>query len=200
MSSYLEGSNNRRIAPKKKKRKYSVDNTPNGSNPSASLSKRPNNNLSINIIDRVLDLSRYKSDTTLYALSRDWINATTETSAEHSAADTSRLDTEPSMQKNDTFVYQLPDPIKEEKGSKEYMLTRLNGNLKMIRDSEENDLELIKSLNVNEDDSVTQTHALLRIHVNRWKNMRKEWTGFYQQSYEPYKNTTHLLRSIYEDS
>lgn len=77
------------LSPKKKKRKYSVDNnnTINNlslANNSSSLSSNRANsesntatNKTFNIIDRVLDLSKYNKDTGLYTLSRDWINATT---------------------------------------------------------------------------------------------------------------------------
>ena len=41
------------------------------------LATRISSNKTINIIDRVLDLSKYDSQTSVYTLSRDWINATT---------------------------------------------------------------------------------------------------------------------------
>ena len=44
-----------------------------------------------------------------------------------------------------------------------------------------------------------QTHALLKLHVNRWRSCRKEWHKYTQHANARYKNSHDLLKSIFED-
>lgn len=194
------------LSPKKKKRKYSVDNNnlSTGANSSQSSNNKPNSaslnaNKTINIIDRVLDLSKYDRNTGLYTLSREWINATTSVSDK---ANSRKLSTPMEVEESKTksgqessfYVTELPGPIKVEN---QICTKQVNENIKEnIRSSEANDMDLIKSLNVDE---IMQTHALLKLHVNRWKQARKEWVNYYNNTNVPYKNSYDTLKSIYEE-
>jgi len=204
-NSTISGYDTRRISPKKKKRKYSVDGlsaTQNGTNNSQS------SNFSISIIDRVLDLNKYDQNTGLYKLARDWINATTSISDSNKKVKMSDdnhgdklmdVDIDMNGQKNEEssyFINNLPNPLVDEKKPS---IAVLNENIKLnIRSSENSDIDLIKTLNINEDDSI-QTHALLKLHMNRWKSARKEWINFYNETNRPYKNSLTILNSIIED-
>ena len=202
-SGYLNSADNRRISPKKKKRKYSVEAPVNNQFVANTSSKQPSANLNINIIDRVLDLNKYDKNTGMYTLCRDWINATTSISEQPNVASSSLGSDEEKIviDQADGTITQLPNPISSELIEGTDRINDLNENIKnKIRLSEKNDLELLKSLNVNADDSVMQTHALLRIHVNRWRMVRKEWTNFYKDTNKPYQHSLNILKSIFEDN
>ena len=200
----------RRIAPKKKKRKYSIEGSNNANFNFGSSNESMNNNLSINIIDRVLDLSKYNKETGLYTLCRDWINATTSlndstrTNSEQNKnnhfsknnMDNSQKLSNSTESYDDSLFYisKLPEPQK----MKEPTIKSLNQNIQInIRGSEREDLNLIEALNLN--DEMVQTHALLKLHVNRWKSVRKEWSKYYDKTNQPYRNSQDVLKSIYED-
>ena len=200
-SGYTNSADNRRISPKKKKRKYSVE---------APVSNQfvvnppPTANLNINIIDRVLDLNKYDKNTPMYTLCRDWINATTSISEQQPNVISTCLGSDEEkliVDQADGTITQLPNPISSQLIEGADRIHDLNENIKnKIRLSEKNDLELLKSLNVNADDSVMQTHALLRIHVNRWRMVRREWTNFYKDTNKPYQHSLNILKSIFEDN
>lgn len=187
-----------RLSPKKKRRKYSNDGQHINAN-SQCLSNNPTSNFNISIIDRVLDLNKYDKTTGLYTLCRDWVNATT--SINDSVKQTTDENDEKMMEVDEVadsyFITKLPEPIKE--NPLPITIKDLNESIKVnIRVSEKSDLELIKALNVNEDETI-QTHALLKLHMNRWKSARKEWVNFYAESNKPYKNSMDILNSILED-
>lgn len=77
-------------------------------------------------------------------------------------------------------------------------IVELNGKLaESVRETQANDLEIVKSLNV--DDQVIQAHALLKLHVNRWKVVRNEWISLYNRSNGRYKESETVLKSIFEE-
>lgn len=169
-NSSLSGCDTHRISPKKKKRKYSGDSfisNTNGTNISQG------SNFSISIIDRVLDLNKYNQNTGLYTLARDWINATTSISDSNKKIkisddndDDKIMDIDLNGHKNEEnsyFINKLPCPLIDKHTPS---IDALNESIKLnIRSSESSDIDLIKTLNVNEDDSI-QTHALLKLHVS----------------------------------
>lgn len=204
-------------SPKKKKRKYSVDGNANSfANPNASGVNQGHQshhngsflhgnsasaNQTINIIDRVIDLGKYDKNVGLYTLCRDWINATTSINPARSRSATNDSKNSPvdanTEDENSYSITKLPEPVSSSKTTDLEEITKLNEHIKNnIKCSESNDVELIKSLNVDE---VIQTHALLKLHVNRWKQSRKEWLNYYKKSNEPYKNSYDTLKSIFED-
>lgn len=68
---------------------------------------------------------------------------------------------------------------------------------KTVRQTQMNDLEIVNSLKV--DDQMTQTHALLKLHVNRWKTVRQEWNLLYKKSNARYIESENILKSIFEE-
>lgn len=76
-------------------------------------------------------------------------------------------------------------------------IEKLNKRLEKIRQTQANDIDIVKSLNV--DDQVIQAHALLKLHVNRWKIARKEWNSLYKQTNVRYSETENILKSIFEE-
>lgn len=183
---------NHNKSPKKKKRKHSVDNCAVNSNRADRSASIAGNN-TINIIDRVLDLSKYDKETGLYTLSRDWINATTMVS-ETKNANKESIMSDTDQHNNDYFIYSLPGPISELQTQD---IRVLNEDIqKSIRTSEKSDLDLISGLNVDE---YIQTHALLKLHVNRWKQARNKWLSFYKDSNRAYKDSYSCLKSILEE-
>lgn len=204
-NSTVSGYDVRRISPKKKKRKYSVDGLSAIQN---ETTNSQSSNFSISIIDRVLDLNKYDQNSGLYTLARDWINATTSISDSSKKTKMSDdtdgdklmdVDHDLNGQKNEEnsyFINKLPNPLCDEQKTS---ITALNENIKLsIRSSESTDIDLIKTLNIKEDDSI-KTHALLKLHMNRWKSARKEWINFYKETNKPYKNSLAILNSIIED-
>lgn len=197
-------------SPKKKKRKYSVDNNAistniNQQSTSSSRFGHHNSSLSINIIDRVLDLSKYNQKTGLYTLSRAWINATTSlnsdtTTFNHKSSDLINKNFSTSDNITDDFyVTSLPEPDKQETNNSD-KIKKLNENIEVnIRSNEKADMDIIDSLSLSSDDYLMQTHALLKLHVNRWKSARKEWLNYYKKSNEAYKKSYNVLKGIYED-
>lgn len=95
-------------------------------------------------------------------------------------------------------VYTLPDPSQNEEIEVNLKaIEELNSNLaEKVRSSQSDDMEIIKSLNV---DDQLQAHALLKLHVNRWKVARKEWARFYKDTNSRYKDSEDLLKAIYEE-
>jgi hypothetical protein len=184
-------------SPKKKKRKYSID---NASNECESIScNNPNtqrnnylNNGSINIIDRVLDLTKYNKNTSLYALARDWLNASNQIKQKPQKPQTSQ---EQVVNEDENyFVNKLPPPSSTQA---DISIKELNERLDLnVRSTARNDLELIETLNVED---TIKSHALLKLNVNRWKLVRKEWLRFYAEKNKPYKESYDILRSIYEE-
>ena len=96
-------------------------------------------------------------------------------------------------------MYQLPTPIKEEREEDiGTAIKELNAKLaESVRKSQANDIEIVNSLNV--DDQVLQTHALLKLHVTRWKVARKEWSRLQKNSSSRYKESRDILKSIFEE-
>ena len=189
-SNYGQNSNK---SPKKKKRKHSVENTATTS-PGSNRTNNVQTNTTINIIDRVLDLGKYDKETSLYTLSRDWMNATTLVSDSKPVKKEGFINEETRKIDNPYYIYKLPEPIYDQE-----MLTidQLNDDIKQnIRESERNDLELIKRLDVDE---YMQTHALLKLHVNRWKQARGKWSYYYEETNKPYKNSYDCLKSLFEE-
>ncbi len=191
------------LSPKKKKRKYNDGNQSSGNlqvySPTTSSGMIPNkfNNRTINIIDRVIDLNRYNKNTGLYTLCRDWINATTSLNDMNKLTPNSlqKKSEEKLSQENPNAITRLPDPLTNE--NQEIDIDFLNENIKLnVRANEKSDIDLIKTLNV---DDVIQTHALLKLHVNRWKLSRREWVNFYANQNKAYQNSYETLKSIYED-
>ena len=96
----------------------------------------------------------------------------------------------------------LPEPVPYCGGGgdeDDYNVTvdQLNENIRVnIRSSQEADIELIKRLNVDDE---LETHALLKLHVNRWKMAKREWFNYYAVQSKPYENSYQTLKSIFED-
>lgn len=204
-NSLISNDYERKNSPRKKKRKYSIESGNSSSNIVSNSTSKTTQNLSINIIDRVLDLSKYKKNIGLYELSRNWINATTSINNNKNNNNNDNLVNKSSinlMQQDSSYVKSLPDPdcsiiINNEKAK----IQELNENIKLnIRSSEASDIELINSLSIKPDDYLIQTHALLKLHVNRFKAARKEWLNYYKKTNDAYKNSRDILKSIYEDS
>ena len=219
----------RLVSPKKKKRKYNtisptnpnttykvdsfLSTAQNSSSNKASQGSsmfRANSSLgrTVNVVDRVLDVNAYTKDTPLYTMCRDWIHATdtvsSDPSKQSSPSSSASKQANAKLVENSTFVTKLPDPVplnslQDNTDSDEYNvdIEQLNENIKThIRSSEHTDLELIEKLNVDE---VIQSHALLKLHVNRWKAARREWFNYYAVQNRPYENSYHALKSIFED-
>jgi hypothetical protein len=183
---------NPRISPKKKKRKYSI------SRHVFSNTAKNSVNFIVNIVDRVLDLNKYDSSTGLYTLCRDWINATS--SIENSTNVKVQCFTDEKIDETESNEYQikhLPEPTKIKISSFDFLNKNINSN---IRETEKNDFEIIKSLNLNEKNVFLETKALLRCHTNRWKLVRKEWKKLYKEENLAYKNSFDILQSIFEDN
>ena len=192
------------LSPKIKKRKYNDGNQSGGNlqvySPTTSSGIIPNrfNNRTINIIDRVIDLNRYNKNTGVYTLCRDWINATTSLNDANKLTPNSlqKKNEEKLSQENPNFITRLPDPLPNVE-NQQIDVDYLNENIKLnVRASEKSDIDLIKTLNVNE---VIQTHALLKLHVNRWKLSRREWLNYYAIQNKSYQNSYEKLKSIFED-
>ena len=133
---------------------------------------------------------------------RSWINATTSVSTDSDsktiqlANKSNNNDLDSNEGSNSHFITSLPKPSRQEiVPSVEEINEKIKTN---IRTSENFDMDIINSLNVSPDDSI-QTHALLKLHVNRWKATRKEWINYYKATNESYKNSYDLLKSIYEE-
>ncbi|RNA42325.1 lin-37 -like protein [Brachionus plicatilis] len=184
---------NHNKSPKKKKRKHSVDNCAANANRKNQSSGSGASNTTINIIDRVLDLGKYEKDTGLYTLSRDWINATTMVS-DVKFAKKEPIQSDQGQRNDEYFIFRLPGP---ESQIQTQNIQELNEDIgKTVRMSEKNDLDLIASLNVDEN---LQTHALLKLHVNRWKQSRSKWLNYYKSSNKAYKDSYQCLKSIFEE-
>lgn len=170
VSQYDNSSSRRSISsPRKKRRKYSNESLNGTSNGSGSgqchaLSRNQTNNISI--IDRVLDLNKYDSNTGLYSLCRDWINATTsvsETNKVYQAMEVEEMGTSETSKNSGYFIKELPEAAKD---MDQPSICELNERIRVnIRSSQQSDMEVIKALNVSDDQEI-QTHALLKLHVN----------------------------------
>lgn len=168
--SQYDNDNSRRSisSPRKKRRKYSNESLNGTSNDTGGqchvLSRNQTNNISI--IDRVLDLNKYDSNTGLYSLCRDWINATTsvtETNRVDQAMELEEMGTSETSKSSGYFIKELPEAAKD---MDQPSICELNEGIRVnIRSSQETDMEVIKALNVSEDQKI-QTHALLKLHVS----------------------------------
>ena len=154
---------------------------------------------SLNILDRVLDTSKYTANTTLYTMCRDWTNAT---GSINDSPNSSLKQQQPSPKqdkKSSQDVTVLPEPLCDDDGDEFSNVTieQLNENIKVnIRSSQESDIELIKRLNVDDELGM---HALLKLHVNRWKMAKREWFNYYSVQSKPYENSYQTLKAIFED-
>jgi hypothetical protein len=190
------------MSPRKKKRKYSSDNVASfssvnyfNSEEAANTPQKSCNTKTANIIDRVLDLSKYNAETGMYTLTRDWMNANTivnDKSKRTSLNSNEQMNTDDETESNS--ITKLPDPDATQTCITIDQLNEEIGN--EIRSGQANDMELIKSLNLDE---FMETHALLKLHVDRWKSCRRKWITYYEQTNKPYKNSNDLLKSIYEE-
>ncbi len=135
----------------------------------------------------------------MYKLCRGWMNASTNTIDKKNeknveSEDENIDDLEVGADELDHFITKLPEPIKLKSN---LTIEQVNANIKNeIRVTTQSDMELIKSLNVND---VIQTHALLKLHVNRWKLSRIEWLKYHNEKNKPFKNSHDVLRSIFEE-
>ena len=144
----------------------------------------------VNIIDRVIDFSKYKEDTSLYSLCRDWTRATEKLNSD---MDKSSMASETEKDSSETNQLPIPSEPPRDIGLE---IAKLNETIQSkVRSSEDSDLDLIKVLNVDE---TTEVHALLKLHVNRWKSSRKEWLRYYETSNERYKETRDKLKSMFK--
>jgi hypothetical protein len=173
---------------------------------SGSNNNKNNNNRTVNLVDRVIDISKYTQNTTLYTMCKDWTNAsgTINQKTQSSPIKKDILDsTTASTANSNTMITKLPDPVAlnhldEDFNEFNVSIGELNDNIKVnIRSSEESDLDLIKQLHV--DDINLETHALLKLHVNRWKLVKREWFNYYNLQSKPYQNSYETLKSIFED-
>jgi hypothetical protein len=158
-------------SPKKKKRKYSTETS----------QQQHSDHTSINIIDRVLDFSKYKKHTGLYTLCRDWLHATTSTSDPPSTSfkqGKSFGKTETSASAND--IKSLPLPKNALKKERKKQMRKSNDDM--------------------ETGGMSNTDDLLKSHLVRWKAIRRECMVCYKNDSLPYKESLDILKSIYEDS
>ena len=97
------------------------------------------------------------------------------------------------------YVYKLPDANDQEREVDiNTEVKELNEKLgETVRQRQANDLEIVKSLNV--EDPVFQANALLKLHVDRWKTVRREWIQLYNRSNSRYKQSEDVLKSIFEE-
>ncbi len=197
-------------SPKKKKRKYNIDSsnitTPHN-HPYVQCAAYSSTNKTISIIDRVLDISKYTKEDSLYKLCREWMNASTninDSSVKTKTQYNSNLDEEneedeavvTSKSPTTEYVTKLPDPVKNNENELD-KINKINQYIQEeIRSTQEADLELIKRLNLDE---VIESHALLKLHVNRWKAVRKEWMNHYKETNKAYKESYDTLKGIFED-
>ena len=213
------------LSPRKKKRKYSSDNNnihntlafsftnfaekqirPNSVLSSAvrssSSSIKQISNKPANIVDRVLDLSKYNTETGLYTLTRDWINASASVNNNKCETSNNSVETnisDPMNMESDNatgFITCLPDP--EPLGDQDTLeIDLLNEQIKKeIRVNQNADLEILDALNL---DDFSTSHALLKLHVDRWKQCRRKWISYYEQTNRPYKSSLDTLKSIFEE-
>jgi hypothetical protein len=207
-------SNNNNLASNQKSQMSSSSMSRTNSNLTTSTNAAVAAIRSINIVDRVIDMSKYTKSTTLYTMCRDWTNASASLTNTSSNLDSPSVASSPfkstspkqggekkSGSQEATSakdVIALPDPVLDEDDD-EYNISieQLNENIRLnIRSSEESDIELIKRLNVDDD---LETHALLKLHVNRWKMAKREWFNYYSVQSKPYENSYQTLKSIFED-
>ena len=140
----------------------------------------------VNLIDRVMDFKTYKVDTSLDCLCRDWARATEKLNTAIEAYQA------PCKTATDA---ELPRPT-EEPGDTGQEIAKLNETIRVkVRSSEKSDLDLIKVLSVDE---ATEIHALLKLHVNRWKSSRKEWLRYYESANARYQDARQKLKTIFE--
>ena len=166
-----------RVSPKKKKRKYS-----------AGIHQHDSG--SINIVDRVLDFSKYKPNTVLYVLCRDWMNATTSLNTNYQ-----RPNKQSKQESTETF-----DLLNTNKSNKNSVKS-----LPAPFDIKNENVEIVKrktfDFNLNDfpltsDDS----KELLKTNVTRWKNVRKESIDNFNAENARYKESYDILKNIYESN
>jgi hypothetical protein len=160
-------------SPKKKKRKYS----------SEINQQHQTDNTNINIIDRVLDFSKYKKNTGLYTLCRDWLHATTNasdldnTNSAKQVKQSSRMENK-STSSNDITLLPMP--------------TRLPHRTERIKPK--------ARPNDNIDLTDLSGDDLLKLNLLHWKSVRKEYMVFCKNDNLAYKESFDVLKSIYEDT
>jgi hypothetical protein len=180
------------LSPKKKRRKYNSDNnnSPNESLTSVgSIMDLSENRHCIKLIDRTVNVGKYRNDAGLYELAREWLNS------KDTFSDSDKVYNKIEQNDDGQFVFKLPDP--EPDLNAQLNIQVLNEKIKEnIRSSEKNDLVIIEHL--NQTDQTIQTHALLKLHLNRWRATRNQWIQFYNIKNKPYNNSLRELKSIYE--
>jgi hypothetical protein len=157
-------------SPKKKKRKYSSD----------TQQQQQTDNTNISIIDRVLDFSKYDKNTGVYTLCRDWLHATTTPSDPTNTAfkqTKSFSQTESSALANDIKSLPLPKNVQ-----------KVERRQQIIKSSDD-----METSALNADD-------LLRMHLIRWKAIRREFLARYITDNLSHKESYDILKNIYEDS
>lgn len=216
-------SNNSKVqSPRKKKRKYSIDNNLSASSSTSIGFNLVNSSISeaasrtVNIIDRILDFSKFSNadQADLYSLSRDWLRATNmeprkkppPLSATNNpepmnidSANNADEHSQSSTISSDAPVTKLPEPVytSQDVTCSAECIASLNENIaREIRASQEHDMELVDALN---GDQFVETHALLKLHVGRWKKARRKWIEFYHETNKPYQNSSVILKSIFEE-
>ena len=177
--------NTDRNSPKKKKRKHSDINNYHDST-------------SINVFDRVLDFSKYKSNTVLYVLCRDWINATTSVSSSQRHSKHFRNDF------ND-INFDLNNQIVNNTSGSNSVKT-LNSAIKSLPapvDIKTENVEILKKKTCNFDLNELingEKNELLKNNLARWKNVRKESIKNFHAENSRYKESYDILKNIYENN
>lgn len=193
--SNLHLTRSERFSPRKKKRKYSITD-----NQQYELKN-------INIVDRVLDFSKYHENTGLYTLCRDWINATT-------CIDSSNLNNNEITKLNmylssSQSLTNDSNKFKNQSNEDEINITNDDGSIRQLPIPKETDIKdvelfnnLIKKINdndFNENVNVNNKNELLKSNLNRWKSVKNEWSNYYRRTGRKYKETYDILKNIYEE-
>ena len=188
------------LSPRKaKKRKLSSTDCRafvNNSSTSNELSKNH-----VNIIDRLVDVDKLKADKSLYALTREWLLASTSIQAgkneSNSMQQQKQSDDDDEGDGEEDLITKLPEPLSL---SCEPTVKEMNEEIRIsIRSTDANDLNLISSLNLSPSKRELETHELLRLHVNRWKATKKEWIKYYEATNLRSRASYDLLKSLYEE-
>jgi hypothetical protein len=171
------------VSPKKKKRKYSGGIHQHDSG-------------SINIVDRVLDFSKYKPNTVLYVLCRDWMNATTSLNTNNYQRSNKQLKTE--LNEN------LDQTIKTSSASSSSYNKNSIKSLPAPIDIKNENIEIVKrqsfDFNLNDFKSNGDTKELLKMNIAKWKQVRKESIDNFNAENARYKESYDILKNIYESN
>ncbi len=171
---FNQEENRKLMPPRKKRRKYTND--PSNIedfaentlvNDEDTNHQLANKYLNMSIIDRVLDFNKYNENTSLYSLCRDWINATAsnrDNKIQQTTGNNQSEEQEDIGQTESSYlINKLPEPADDQEN---LSIKDLNEKIRAeIRASENTDLDLIKTLDVDNDVSM-QTHVLLKLHVS----------------------------------